>query len=105
MDQGALVGLAVMSPKRSVFLPTVPTLKESTGLKLQAYAARGFAGPANMDSKAVSTLNKAFKTIMTDPNWIKEMESVGQEVKFIDNNHYRPFLKEVEKDYKDALGW
>lgn len=101
----ALIPLAVMSEERSPFIPDVPTLREATGVNLQAFAARGFAAPKNLDAEALSVLNDAFAKIMSDPNHIAEMDSMGLDVHFLNSADYLDFLKKVEKQYKDALGW
>lgn len=105
MDAGALIPLGVFSKKRSAFLPDTPTLLENTGIDFEAFDTRGIAGPKNMDPVAVRVLNAAFEKVMTNPEWIKKMNTIGQEVNYVDNIHYPSYLKKIEKDIKKALNW
>lgn len=102
---GTMIPLCVFSKKRSVFLPDVQTMFEQTGLELEGFAARGIVGPKNMDPEAVRILCEAFDKVMTDPEWAKKMEKIGQEVYYIDHENYRTYLENVEKEIKDTLGW
>ncbi len=105
VSEGNLKALAVMSDARSPFLPDVPTLEEATGLNLRAFAARGYAAPAKLDQEAKDVLNAAFAEVMSDSEHIKEMDLMGLEVRYMNSENYLAFLKSVEKQYKDALGW
>ncbi|MCX7780108.1 MAG: tripartite tricarboxylate transporter substrate binding protein [Negativicutes bacterium] len=105
VKEGALRALAVLDTKRSRFLPDVPTFAENTGINLNAYAARGYVGPANMDPAAVKRLETAFKKIMEDPQHVAEMEAMGLDVRYMDSKAYKAFLKQEEADQKKALGW
>ena len=102
---GELRALAVMDSNRSRFLPDTPTLKESTGLPLEAYAARGYAGPAKMDPKIVAILSEALGKAMNQPDHIKDMENMGLDVAYLNSADYLAFLKKIEKEHKEALGW
>ena len=104
-DEGGLRPLAVLDDQRSDYLPDTPTFKEASGLDIQAYAARGFAGPAGMPQEIVDKLNEAFEKVMNDPEHIEEMESLGLSVRYMDSETYRNFLEDVEQQYKDILGW
>ncbi|CAK7050250.1 MAG: hypothetical protein DELT_01012 [Desulfovibrio sp.] len=103
--EGELRALAVMDSKRSRFLPDTPTLVENTGLALEAYAARGYAGPANMDPKIVKILSDAFGKAMNNPEHVKDMENMGLDVAYLNSEDYLAFLKRIEKEHKEALGW
>lgn len=105
VKEGNLQALAVMSDRRSPFLPEVPTLAEATGINLQAFAARGYAAPGKLNKKALEVLNAAFAKVMAEPEHVKEMDFMGLEVRYMNSDDYMKFLKSVEKQYKDALGW
>ncbi|SBV96445.1 putative Bug family protein [uncultured delta proteobacterium] len=102
---GELRALAVMSPERSRFLPDTPTMKENTGLALEAYAARGYAGPAGMDPAVVKILSDALGKAMNNPEHIKEMENLGMDVAYLNSDDWKAFLKKIEKEHKEILGW
>lgn len=104
-DEGALIPLAVLDKQRSEYLPDTPTFEEAVNIPLTAFAARGFAGPKNMPDDVVSKLNEAFEKVINDPEHIEEMKSLGLTVRYMDTTEYLEFLKEVEQDYKETLGW
>ena len=103
--EGTLRPLVVLDKKRSKFLPDVPTMAESTGQEVNAFALRGFASPAGTDPAAVKRLEEAFKKILADKEHIAEMEKMGLEVHYMDSAEYKKFMKEVEVNQKKTLGW
>lgn len=104
-DEGGLIPLAVLDDQRSDYLPDTPTFNEASGLDIAAYAARGFAGPAEMPQDVIDKLNVAFEKVMNDPEHVEEMKSLGLSVKYMDSETYTNFLKDVEGQYKEILGW
>ena len=103
--EGTMRPLAVLDQKRSKFLPDVPTLAEATGLKVDAFAVRGFAAPAKTDPAAVKRLEEALKKVMADPEHIAEMEKMGLEIHYMDSKQYNSFMKQVETNQKQTMGW
>lgn len=103
--EGELRALAVMAPERSRFLPDTPTLQENTGLALEAYAARGYAGPPNMDPAIVKILSDALGKSMNTPEHIQDMENLGMDVAYLNSEEWRAFLKKIETEHKEILGW
>lgn len=104
-DENGMIPLAVLDDERSEYTPDVPTFKEESGLDVTAYAARGYAGPKGMPEDVVNKLDEAFEKILNDPEHIKEMEDLGLTVKYVPHDEYIKFLKEVESQYKETLGW
>ena len=104
-DENGMIPLAVLDKEKSEYLPDVPTFKEASGLDINAYAARGYAGPKGMPEDVVNKLDEAFNKIINDPDHIKEMKDLGLTVKYMPHDEYIKFLKDVEKQYKDVLGW
>ena len=103
--EGTMRPLVVLDKKRSKFLPDVPTLFESAGLDVNAFAVRGFASPGKTDPAAVKRLEAAFKKILSDPEHIAEMEKMGLEIHYMDSTSYKTFMKEVETNLKKTMGW
>lgn len=103
--EGTMRPLVVLDDERSKYLPDFPTMKEAAGLNVTAFAARGFACPANTDPAAVKRLEEAFKKILADPEHIAEMEKMGLEVSYQDANAYKAFMKDVETNMKKTMGW
>jgi tripartite-type tricarboxylate transporter receptor subunit TctC len=104
-QEGTMRPLVVLDKNRSKFLPNVPTMSESVGLDVNAFASRGFATPANTDPAAVKRLEAAFKKILADPEHIAEMEKMGLEVHYMDSKDYKAFMKDVETNQKKTMGW
>jgi tripartite-type tricarboxylate transporter receptor subunit TctC len=103
--EGTMKPLVVLDKNRSKFLPEVPTLAETAGLNVNAFALRGFASPGKTDPAAVKRLEAAFKKIEEDPEHIAEMEKMGLEVHYMNSKDYKDFMKDVEVNHKKTLGW
>lgn len=81
VDSGAVKMLAVSTPKRSPFLPDVPTLKES-GIDVEADAWNGLIAPAGTPPAVIAKINRAVVEALNSPS-VREklatqmMEPVG----------------------------
>ena len=102
---GTMRPMVVLDDERSKYLPDVMIMKEAIGSDVSAFAARGFALPANTDPAVVKRLEAAFKKIMADPEHIAEMEKMGLQVSYQDSNDYKTFMKNVETNMKQTMGW
>jgi tripartite-type tricarboxylate transporter receptor subunit TctC len=65
-DSGAVKMLAVSTPKRSPFLPAVPTLKES-GIDVEADAWNGLIAPAGTPEPVIAAINRAVVEALKSP--------------------------------------
>jgi tripartite-type tricarboxylate transporter receptor subunit TctC len=65
-DSGAVKMLAVSTPKRSPFLPDVPTLKES-GIDVEADAWNGLIAPAGTPAAVIVTINREVVEALKTP--------------------------------------
>lgn len=65
-EAGKIRILAVSSPKRSPFAPTLPTFREA-GLDLSADGWNTFFAPASMPAARVDQLGQAIREVMQDP--------------------------------------
>ncbi|WP_337471320.1 tripartite tricarboxylate transporter substrate binding protein [Acidaminococcus intestini] len=101
--------LCVFAPKRSKLLPDVPTFNEMmSGLNVISPSDRGFALKAGTDKEIVKKWNEAMKKAISNPEFVKKMEALGQEVNYMDTNEYTSYAKEREnamKSFADILGW
>ncbi len=105
---GELKIIAVMAPKRSKFIPEVPTLEESGYTGVISWSARGIAAPKGMDPKQLEILKAAFIKGLSHPEHLKKMEEMGLMVDIVTGNDYRKMMKEEEdglKELKSLLGW
>lgn len=100
--------LAVMAPKRSKFVPNVPTLAESGFEGVISWSARGIAAPKGLDPKKLETLMAAFIKGLSHPEHLKKMDEMGLAVDVRTGDDYRKMLQEEEDDVKELkplLGW
>jgi tripartite-type tricarboxylate transporter receptor subunit TctC len=73
--------LAVVSPKRSRFLPDVPTMRES-GYDVSFETWVGTVGPAGMPPDVVLALNAAIGEAVRSPEMAESFAKMGNEAKF-----------------------
>ena len=75
---GSVRVLAVTSPKRSVFLPDVPTMKES-GYNVVIEAWLGVMVPSKTSADIVAKLNQAVKQTFSAPDVVEKLAVLGNE--------------------------
>ena len=75
---GSVRVLAVTSPKRSVFLPDVPTMKES-GYNVVIEAWLGVLVPSKTPADIVEKLNQAVKQAFAAPDVVEKLAALGNE--------------------------
>ena len=100
--------LAVMSEKRAISLPNVPTLKELGLGEIYSWSARGFAAAKGVDAENMKILIAAFEKAIKNPDHIKKMADMGLEVDYKDPAAYYKALQSEEKSVnglKSLLGW
>lgn len=102
--EGQLRVLAVMSEKRSEFLPDVPTLKE-IGYDIVSASARGIAAPAGTPQEIIDFLQDKLEKAIKNPEHIKKMAQQGLAVIPIKGDEYMKLLKKDEADVKKYMGW
>jgi tripartite-type tricarboxylate transporter receptor subunit TctC len=80
MDAGKVKVLAVAASRRSALLPQVPTMDEAgvPGFELSSWYA--LLVPSKTPSDIVDRLVLATKTAITNPTFVKQMESQGLEI-------------------------
>ena len=75
---GSVRVLAVTSPKRSVFLPDVPTMKEA-GYNVVIEAWLGVLVPSKTPADVVAKLNQAVKRAFSAPDVVEKLAVLGNE--------------------------
>lgn len=73
---GDVRGLAVSGDERASVLQDVPSSKEA-GLFVPLTGWNAISGPPGMSAKIVERLDEAVKTIVKDPEYIKELAAIG----------------------------
>jgi tripartite-type tricarboxylate transporter receptor subunit TctC len=80
VKSGQLKALAVLSPRRSVVIPDIPTSAEAgmPGLLVNAWTALFF--PKNTPKTIVGQVNAALQKAFTDDAVVKRMNTIGLDV-------------------------
>jgi tripartite-type tricarboxylate transporter receptor subunit TctC len=76
---GKLRPLAVITPKRSVFLPNVPTLSEAGVPGINITTWFGLLAPAGTPKPIIRQLHSAIIKIIKTPEFKAQLEEVGAE--------------------------
>ncbi len=92
--------LAVTGSKRLAVLPDTPTLQESGFNGFEAYSWVGIYAPAGTPAPVIQELNRAFKTVLNDPQVLKRLHDMSVEVVASSPEELREFEKQ---DYKKWL--
>lgn len=79
VQAGKLKALAVTSRERSVFVPGVPTCRESGLPEIEATAWIGVVVPARTPAPIIARLNTEVVTILRDPGVVEKLRAVYME--------------------------
>lgn len=81
LDSGKMVALASTGPKRTAYLPNLPTVIES-GIKDYDVASwNGLSVPAKTPKPIIATLNAAMKAVIPEPDIQAKALAVGMEMR------------------------
>lgn len=86
----------VMSEERDPQLPGVPTFKEQ-GYNIISGSTRGLAVPMGTPADVVEKLRGALKSVLEDPEYLKQVADMGQTVDYMDSEAYMQTLKREEQ--------
>lgn len=101
LEHMRVLGLA--AEKRSEnFLPEVPTLREQ-GYDIISDIRRSFAAPKGIAPAQLATLRQIFKEIATDPEYIKEMNMIGQPAEYMSGEDFEKYVFEQNASAKATL--
>jgi tripartite-type tricarboxylate transporter receptor subunit TctC len=95
---GKVRALAISSSQRFEGLPNVPTFREE-GLKdFEAVGFLGMLAPAGLPPDMLATLNKAFATVLRDPEVLARFKSFGSRPMMTDPKEFSDFIaSEIKK--------
>jgi tripartite-type tricarboxylate transporter receptor subunit TctC len=103
MEGGKIKTIAITSAKRFPRLPDIPTVAESG---LPGFESNGWFGivvPAGTPADVITTLNKAFVTVLNDPAVVERIRALGAEPMPMSPKDYAAFInREIEKWLKVA---
>jgi tripartite-type tricarboxylate transporter receptor subunit TctC len=94
VDAGQFRLLVTFGNVRTKHWSTVPTAKE-LGLGVVSTSPYGIVGPRGMDAKVVRTLHDAFKKAVDDPDHIKMLDQLDQEVWYLSSEDYARYAGET----------
>lgn len=87
VDAGKVRLLAVYGENRPKNWPDVPTLKE-LGFDISESSPYGIGAPAGLPSDVRSTLHDAFKKAINDPEHLRTLETLNQEVIYMTGEQF-----------------
>jgi tripartite-type tricarboxylate transporter receptor subunit TctC len=80
MRSGNLRGLATLSPKRTVPMPDLPTVREQGYPNMELFGWNGFFAPAKTPPAIVATIQAEMAKAARDPDVKRRLADVGAEV-------------------------
>lgn len=101
---GELRVLGVMAPKRSEFLPDVPTFKEQ-GFDQVWSVSRGIAGPAGLPKDIADKLIAALEKTLNSKAHKDGAAKLSLAPEVVKGADYQKFLKETESEIKTLMNW
>jgi putative tricarboxylic transport membrane protein len=96
---GTLRALAVMSDKRSPFLPDVPTFKE-LGYNLISSSMRGFAMPKKTPQDIIDKFAAAVKQVLDSPEFKENARKTAFPADYLGPKEYTDFIEKIGTIYK-----
>lgn len=101
-DQSKFTILGLAADKRHPWLANVPTFKEQ-GVDFVSDIRRGFAAPKNIDPAALKILRDGFNKICNDPEYLKEMEKIGQPADYLNGEDFEKVVKQYDAAAKPLV--
>lgn len=80
MDAGQIKPMAVTGSKRLAALPDTPTLQEAGFPGFEAYSWVGIYAPDGTPGPVIDRLNKAFNTVLSNPEVAQKLQNMSVEV-------------------------
>lgn len=94
----------IFSDERSDFMKDVPTIKEATGEEFNAFAARGYFYPKNVDPEIVTAMTDAMLKAMEDEEYINNMAALGLLLDNTSGQEYADLLASQVEVRKEIWG-
>jgi tripartite-type tricarboxylate transporter receptor subunit TctC len=106
VDAGKFRLLAVYGHKRLQRYPNAPTLKD-LGLDIADDAPWGIAAPKGTPVERVKKLHDAIRAAMQDPVFLKALDAVASEPRYMSTEEYQKYMEArvpIEKEVVDTYG-
>ncbi|MBZ4653449.1 MAG: hypothetical protein JG781_788 [Peptococcaceae bacterium] len=94
--------LALADDQRHPWIKDVPTFKEQN-VNFKADIRRGFAAPKNIKPEVLQKLREGFKKICNDPEYLKEMEKIGQPAAYLSGEEFEKYVQEYTVNAKSVI--
>lgn len=94
IQAGKLAALAVTSGKRSIDLPSVPTIAELGHAGAEYVSFDGFATSSKLPADRLELLRTGISKVLNDPHYKSGIRKIGAEPAFLSGADYDEFLKE-----------
>jgi tripartite-type tricarboxylate transporter receptor subunit TctC len=105
IESGALRGLAVSTPQRSLLLPDLPTMIESGYPTFDMPGWGGFLAPAGTPREIVAKLNQEIQFALARPDVEQRMLAAGMEPSpATDPAHFGNFIKRDLDRWEQFVG-
>ena len=95
IETGELRCLGIMSDKRSLLLPNVPTLKEQ-GIDVTFMFEPGLYGPPDLPDYVVEKVSQAVKKALDDPECKRDLLKIGMYPAYLAQNEFKNHLQELD---------
>lgn len=92
INSGKVRGLAVTSPKRTTWLPDVPTFTELGYKDFDAQTFTGVFAPAGTPQSIVDEIHKAVAKVLNDPSVKDKFNKLGAEATAMSENDFKKYL-------------
>lgn len=102
VNAGQLRLLTTWGKTRTRSWPNVPTLRE-VGIDIVSNSPFGIAGPRGMDPAIMRILHDAFKRGMEDPDHLRVMQSLDQELDYMDSATYDAFARRSFEEMRGVV--
>ncbi|MDI6877976.1 MAG: tripartite tricarboxylate transporter substrate binding protein [Desulfitobacteriaceae bacterium] len=94
--------VALATEQRHPWIKDVPTFKEQ-GADFISDIRRGFAAPKNIDPAVLKILRDGFEKICTNPDYLKEMEKIGQPSDYLRGEDFEKVIKDYNNQAKPLI--
>jgi tripartite-type tricarboxylate transporter receptor subunit TctC len=94
--------LAIASPERHEFMPNVPTFREQ-GYEVIMSTDRGIAVKVGTPQEVIDRLDEGFMNIMTNPDFLADMERLGSPMGVMPAAEALEFLHESARNVEEIL--
>jgi len=104
IQAGSLRCLAVLGTERmkDPVFKEIPTAIEQ-GYQITSLLWQGVAGPADLDEKALSFLEKAYQKAVADPEVVKALENLGFEAAYLGASDFKKKWDSEARYYKEVF--